>query len=141
MCDSHYTAGRGYDRGRSMSPPALRSLVIVAVLAGVLAGPARGHAACPALTPRPALSPADAARALATVGFAASPLDGRAPLEVRMLWWTYPVSDPVSFEIDIDGVSAGTRSAQQHRHVFTQPGRHTITGRVIDRTGRAVSTT
>jgi len=118
-----------------MRPQALRALIVAAALAGALAVPAEGQASCPALGPPPSTGDP------ATEGFAAGPRYGRAPLEVRMGWWTYPVEDPVSFEVEIDGVPASraTADAGVSTHTLPQPGTHTVAGRVIDRTGRAVT--
>jgi len=111
---------------------ALRALIAIAVLAVV---PAEALAACPTL------GPPKSAGDPATAGFTAGPPYGRAPLQVRMGWWTYPVEDPVSFEIEIDGAPASRAATDTgvSSHTFTQPGPHTVAGRVIDRTGRAVT--
>ena len=116
-----------------MRPRGFRVLLVVAALAGLV--PAEALASCPALA-----SPKSAGDA-ATEGFVAGPQYGRAPLQVRMGWWTYPVEDPVSFQIEIDGVATAppAPAAELQSHTFTRPGPHTVAGRVIDRAGRAVT--
>lgn len=116
-----------------MRAPALRPLVLVAALATAVAGPAGAQASCPALS----------APAAGTDDFAAGPQYGRAPLQVRMGWWTTPVDDPVSFEIDVDGspVARQARDTGLYTHVFTEPGLHSVMGRVIGRTGQTVART
>src|SRR2546426_8680490 len=117
--------------GEPMRWIVLDPVILAAVLAGALAIPAGAAAACPSLKFSPPQE----------IGFWVAPRYGRAPLQVRMGWWVFPVTDPAGFEYEVDGVALAPdpRSWPQPAHVFTQPGRHSVAGRVIDGGGRAVT--
>ena len=109
----------------------LGPVILAAVLAGALAIPAGAAASCPSFRmPPPVL-----------IGFWVAPRHGRAPLQVRMGWWVFPVADPTDMDFEVDGVvlAPDDRSWPQPAHVFTQPGRHSVAGYVTDRGGRTVT--